>query len=131
LKHSTYSGSATYSPASKSRSKRYYFVRRIEVAIVRVLHMVSRSWDWKNRRHFKDTPAFCDGWLINGTPWLCFCCTRLRRRLEGRPWKDTSKPWIPGMPMALDFFVIYSDQLRKKWVWPVVKWVYPTRDLVP
>ena len=116
---------------------RYRLARRLEIAIVRVLHMVSRSWNWDTMKHRKSWsqdrgmmvghPAFCDGLMIGDAPWLCYCCVRLRLRLEGRPYRDSYKPWAVGVPLRAKYFIIRTAR-RGSWAWPSVKWVYPANE---
>lgn len=112
-------------PTNK-HSPRYRVLRRLELAIARVLHMVSGSWDHRKGCH--TGAAFCDGLMIGSAPWLCYCCTRLRMRLEGRRFRESHRPWFHDirMPMGLRFFAITTAE-KGVFCWPVVKWVYPTR----
>jgi len=71
---------------------RYDTIRKIEKQIVKLLFMVSRHWDFKKRTHTGH--AFCDGWIWASGPWLCYCCHKVRYRLEGRPWVESPRMWF-------------------------------------
>jgi len=70
--------------------------------------------------------AWCDGFLINGSPWHCLCCTRLRKLLSGKSRKFLKQCNTRNLGV-LNWELIINNR-RELYVWPCTKHVYPDVD---
>lgn len=72
--------------------------------------------------------AYCDGALINGSPWHCYCCIRLRQKMlvKTKSYLKECNPYNLGV---LEFLVV-SNYRGEKYAWPSTKHVYPLPEMV-
>ncbi len=86
--------------------------------------LISRPPSWAHRRNMD---AWCDGALINGSPWHCLCCTRLTNRLRGIKRKTFMRECNTRNLGHCSFEMVINKH-HVVYAWPQVKWVYPDVD---
>jgi hypothetical protein len=83
---------------------------------------------WPNRKATGVNNAWCDGLLINGSPWHCLCCQKLRGKLTGAE-RSYLKECNERNLGVLGFQVVVN-QWGERYVWPAEKHVYPSAELL-
>jgi hypothetical protein len=83
---------------------------------------------WPNRVATGVNNAWCDGFLINGSPWHCLCCLKLRDKLTGQDTsylKDCNE-----LNLGVLGWRTVANQRGEKYVWPATKHVYPSAEML-